>query len=286
MFNKITIVGMGVIGGSVGMACRHRKLAKKVVAVVRRISAIDEVHDHGAADEVALDIQKGVAFADLVVMATPVESIPALARKARAAFSRYCVVTDVGSVKGSIVSRMERLLKTTCHFVGAHPMAGSERSGITVACPALFEGATCIITPTKNSSPTAIRKVKRFWERLGCRLVSLTPRQHDLAIALISHLPHVAASCLVNVLTRASENPLSTVQLAGGGFRDTTRIAAGSPELWAGICIENRDAILRSLRRFAKEVSEFTDLLEKEDRQGLRDFLRRAKELKDASELE
>jgi len=283
MFNNITIVGMGLIGGSVGMACRRKRLAKNVVAVVRRTSAIDEVHDHEAADEVSLDILKGVASADLVVMATPVESIPALAKKARPALSGRCVVTDVGSVKRSIVSRMERLLKSTCHFVGAHPMAGSERSGIMVASPTLFEGATCIITPTKNSNPTAVRKVRKFWEAIGCSVVSLSPRQHDLSIALVSHLPHVAASCLVNALIRGSRDALSTVKLAGGGFRDTTRIAAGSPDLWAGICIENRDAILCSLKGFAEEVSEFADLLEKKDRDGLRAFLQRAKELRDKS---
>ncbi len=283
MFNTITIVGMGLIGGSLGMACRRKGLAKKVVAVVRRPSAIEEVHNHDAADEVFLDISEGVASADLVVMATPVDSIPGLARRARGALRRRCIVTDAASVKRSLVSRMERLLKSTCHYVGAHPMAGSEKSGIAIASPTLFDGAACIVTPTKNSSPTAVRKVRTFWEALGCRVVYLNPRQHDLSIALVSHLPHVAASCLINVLARSSPDPLSTVKLAGKGFKDTTRIAAASPNLWAGICIENRDAVLRSLENFREEISEFANLLQNKDREGLQAFFQRAKDLKDSS---
>ena len=259
------------------------RIARRVVGIVRRVSAIDEVLSHQAADEVTLDIVQGVASADLVVMATPVESMPHLARKARPALCRRCVVTDVGSVKGSIVSRMETLLRSTCHFVGAHPMAGSEKSGIFIASPTLFDGATCIITPTRKTSPTAARKVRKLWKELGCRVVTLSPRQHDLNIALVSHLPHVVASCVVNALAHGSRDALSTIKLAGQGFKDTTRIAAGSPDLWAGICMENRDAILRSLKSFGEELSEFTELLQHEDRDGLQGFFRKAKELKDRS---
>ncbi|NQT84796.1 prephenate dehydrogenase/arogenate dehydrogenase family protein [bacterium] len=283
MFDKITIVGMGLLGGSLGMGCRQKRLARKVVGVVRRTSAVEEVLKHNAADEVTLDICEGVASADLVVMAIPMESIPVLARQARAALSRRCIVTDVGSVKGSLVLRMERLLKSTCHYVGGHPMAGSEKSGIAIASPTLFEGSTCILTPTKNSSPTAVRKVRRLWEALGCRVVHLTPRQHDISIALVSHLPHVAASSLVNVLAGSSRDPLSTVKLAGKGFKDTTRIAAASPKLWAGICIENRDAVLRSLEVLREKTSEFAELLKGKDREGLEAFFQKAKDLKDRS---
>jgi prephenate dehydrogenase len=283
MFNKITIVGMGLIGGSVGMACRQKGLAEKVVGVVRRTSAIQEVLDHAAADEVSLDIGEGAASADLLVMATPVEAMPVLARQARSALKRSCIVTDVGSVKRSVVSRMERVLKSTCHYVGAHPMAGSEKSGIRIASPTLFEGATCIITATRNSSPTAVRKVRRFWEALGCGVVYLSPQQHDLSIALVSHLPHVAASSLVNVLARSSRDPLATMKLAGKGFKDTTRIAGASPKLWAGICLENRDALLRHLENYRQELSEFAALLENEDRGGLQGFFERARELKERS---
>lgn len=284
MFNKIAIVGMGLLGGSVGMACRQRHLARTVAAVVRRTSAVKEVFEHEAADEVTLNIAEGVASADLVVMSTPVESMSVLARQARGSLSRRCIVTDVGSVKYSLVRRMERLLNSTCHFVGAHPMAGSEKSGIATATAALFEGAICILTPTRKSRPTTVQKVQRFWEALGCRVVRLSPRRHDMSIALISHLPHIAASCLVNAIARGSRHPLSTMSLAGKGFRDTTRIAAGSPSLWAGICMENRDAVLGSLASLDQELSEFTELLKSKDREGLLAFFEKAKELKDHSQ--
>ncbi len=272
-----------MIGGSLGIGCRQRGLARRVVGVVRRTSALEEVREHGAADEVTLNLCEGVADADVVVMATPVESIPVLARQARSSLRPRCIVTDVGSVKGNIVTRMERLLRSTCHFVGAHPMAGSEKSGISIASATLFEGAACIVTPTRNSNSAAVEKVRKLWEALGCRVVYLTPRQHDLSIALVSHLPHVAAACLVNALARSSDDPISTIGLAGQGFKDTTRIAAAPPDLWSGICMENRDAILRSLKGFAAEVSRFVELLEKKDREGIKAFLRRAKELKDRS---
>lgn len=265
------------------MGCRQRGLAEKVVGVVRRTSAVEEVLSRRAADEVSLDVSEGVSAADLVVIATPVETILGLTRQARDSLSRRCIVTDVGSVKGSVVSRMERLLRRRCHYVGGHPMAGSEKSGIGIASPTLFDGATCILTPTKNSSPTALRKVKNFWEALGCHVVYLDPRQHDLSIALVSHLPHAATSCLVNAIARGSRDPLATLRLAGQGFKDTTRIAGASPDLWAGICIENRVAILRSLKCFSEQVSEFAALVENGDREGLRAFLQKAKELKDRS---
>jgi prephenate dehydrogenase len=207
-----------------------------------------------------------------------------MTRKARKSLSRRCIVTDVGSVKGQLVSRMERLLKSVCPFVGSHPMAGSEKSGIAVASPTLFDGVPCIITPTKHSNPAAVRKVKRFWQSLGCRVVSLTPRQHDLSIALVSHLPHAAAACLVNTLADASRDPRPALGLAGSGFRDTTRIAAGSPELWVQICMANRDALLRSLSRFAGNVAEFAALLQNKDRKGLHAFLEKAKQLKDTAD--
>ncbi len=269
-----------MIGGSVGMGCRQRGLARKIIAVVRRAAAVDEVLSRNAADEVFLDISEGVSSADLVVMAAPVESIPVLAKQARDFLKHRCIVTDVGSVKRSIVARMERLLKSRCHFVGAHPMAGSEKSGIAIASPSLFEGATCIVTPTRNSNRGAVQKVRRLWEALGCRVVYLDPRHHDVSVALVSHLPHVAAACIVNALARSSHDPSSTMSLAGQGFKDTTRIASGSPELWAGICMENRNAILRSLKSFGSEIAAFAELLEKKDREGLRAFLQKAKELK------
>ncbi len=265
------------------MACRRRRLARKVVGVVRRTSAIEEVLDRGAADEVFLDISEGVASADLVVMATPVDSIPFLTRKARSNLPSRCVVTDVGSVKNSLVRRMERLLKATCYFVGAHPMAGSEKSGIAIASPRLFENAPCIVTPTKNSNPTAVRKIRRFWEAIGCRVFSLSPRQHDIAVALVSHLPHVAAASLVNAIAEHSRDPIAIIELAGTGFKDTTRIAAGSPRLWGGICMENRDAILRSLDSLAKEISEFSDSLRNKDREALEGFFEKARAIKEAS---
>jgi 3-phosphoshikimate 1-carboxyvinyltransferase len=281
MFNKITIVGMGLIGGSIGMACVRHALAREVMAVVRRDEARAEVLEHEAAHDVTLDLQEGVSGAELVVLAAAVDAIPELAHQAAPALSARAIVTDVASVKAAIVARLEETLGGVCRFVGSHPMAGGERAGIANATPDLFRDAVCLVTPTERTDREALETVTRFWRRLGCTVESLGPDEHDKVVALVSHLPHVVAAAVVNAIGGAG-NPATTIRCAGPSFRDVTRIASSPPEMWAQICMGSRDALLAAVQGFREEADGFARCLEAGDADGLRAFFAEAKELKDS----
>ncbi len=272
---------MGLIGGSIGMACVRHALAREVMAVVRREEARAEVREREAAHDVTLDLQEGVAGAELVVLCASVEAIPELAHQAAPALSARAIVTDVASVKASIVSRLEQTLSGVCRFVGSHPMAGGERAGIAHATLDLFRNAVCLVTPTEHTDPEAFETVTQFWRRLGCTVESLGPHEHDKAVALVSHLPHMAAAAVMNAIGRSSD-PVAAMRCAGPSFRDVTRIAASPPEMWTQICMGNRDALLSVVRGFGEEAGRFAECLEAGDAEGLHAFFAKAKRLKEA----
>ncbi len=282
MFSKITIVGMGLIGGSIGMACVRHALAREVMAVVRRESAMAEVREREAAHDVTLDLQEGVAGAELVVLAASVEAIPELAHQAAPALSAQAIVTDVASVKADIVRRLEETLGGVCRFVGSHPMAGGEQAGIAHAEPDLFRHAVCLVTPTEHTDADALEKVTQFWRRLGCTVHALGPGEHDEAVALVSHLPHVAAAAVVNAIGRTAD-PETAMRCAGPSFRDVTRVAASSPEMWTEICMGNRDALLAAAGDLRDEAGRFVECLEACDAEGLRSFFAEARRLKESN---
>ena len=272
---------MGLIGGSIGMACVRRALAREVMAVVRRESARDEVREREAAHDVTLDLQEGVAGAELVVLCASVEAIPELAHQAAPALSAGAIVTDVASVKLEIVTRLEETLGGVCRFVGSHPMAGGERASIAHAAPDLFRRAVCLVTPTERTDPEALEVVTQFWQRLGCTVECLGPREHDEAVALVSHLPHMVAAGVMNVIGRGPD-PSAVMRCAGPSLRDVTRIAASSPEMWTQICMGNRDAVLAAVRALGEEAGRFATCLEAGDAEGLQAFFAEAKALKEA----
>jgi 3-phosphoshikimate 1-carboxyvinyltransferase len=279
MFNKIAIVGMGLIGGSIGMACVRHALAREVMAVVRREEARGEVRGRDAAHDVTLDLEEGVAGAELVIFAAAIDAVPRLAHQAAPAISAEAIVTDVSSVKAGIVRRLEETFDGVCRFVGSHPMAGGEYGGIAYASPDLFRNAVCLVTPTERTDPAALETVTRFWQRLGCTVRSISPEAHDEAVGLVSHLPHVAVAALMNAIGRAGD-PRAAVACGGPSFRDVTRIAASPPEMWTQICLHNRDALRDVVRRFRDEAERFTQALEAGDADALRAFFSEARRLK------
>jgi prephenate dehydrogenase len=214
--------------------------------------------------------------ADLCVLCTPIGIMESLARRIAAALSSETTVTDVGSVKAGVVSRLERVLGQ--RFVGSHPMAGSEQSGFGGARPDLFGGAVCIVTPTLASAPESLAAVRELWQGVGCRLVELSPEKHDECIARVSHLPHAVASALVNAISLGVPDAGA---LAGGGYRDATRIAAGPSAMWREILLENREGVLAGLNDFSKTISDMKDLIVARDSAGLELFLQRAKEIRE-----
>ncbi len=276
IFNRATIIGVGLLGGSLGLALREGKLAGRIVGVGHRQASIDLALRMGAIDEGTLDPVAGVEGADLVVLATAITLITEIGRKVAPALRKGALVTDVGSTKSDIVRELESAMPAGVHFIGAHPIAGSEKRGVDAATAGLFRGATCVVTPTKRSDPAAARRLAEFWTSVGARVVTLSPEDHDAILARTSHLPHVVAAALAAGLES------SDAAFAGTGFRDTTRIASGDVGIWCDIVLTNRDAILSSLDSFSGRLEEFRKAVESNDREKLAKLLSDAKSRRDA----
>ena len=275
-FEQITIVGVGLIGGSVGLAAKSRGVAGRVVGVGRDRANLETAAGLGLIDGFTTDLADGVRDSSLVVFCTPVDRIADQALAVSAGCRPGAILTDAGSTKGLIVRRLDRELPAGVRFVGSHPLAGSEKTGPTHARADLFEDRVTVVTPTVATDPEACDAVKSFWAALGCRVVSMTPEDHDDALAITSHLPHVAAAALARV------TPVDLLGLTAGGFRDTTRIAGGDPGLWAAIFQSNRDAVLGAVVQFTARLAEFRRLLEAGDPAGLARWLSEAKQVRDA----
>jgi prephenate dehydrogenase len=247
-FGTVAILGPGLIGGSLARALAERGLADRLTIYARSARALDEVRAAGVAAELTDRPGEAVRDADVVLLCVPIEAMAGLVREFRDALKPTALVTDVGSVKGSVDREIAPLLRDRALWIGSHPMAGSEQAGFTAARADLFEGAAVILTPTEQTPKEAERRAEQFWSALGGRIVRLSPQAHDDAVAQISHAPHVAAAVL------AASVPAEALELAGGGFRDSTRIAAGSPELWSEILSANGPAVAHHLRRLIRDL--------------------------------
>jgi cyclohexadieny/prephenate dehydrogenase len=247
--STVAIVGVGLIGGSIGMALRERKLAQRVIGVGRRQESLRAARRVGAVDHTTIGIEKGVAEAELVIVCTPVGRIVEDVRNAAMHCPEGTLITDAGSTKQSIVAALDEGLPRGCRYLGSHPLAGNEKAGATFAKADLFENRIAILTPTKNTRAEDFDLLEGFWQALGSVVVQLSPDEHDRALALTSHLPHLVAAALVSAV------PEKYFRLAGPGMHDTTRIAAGDAELWAQIFELNRDNVLSTLTQFSANLS-------------------------------
>jgi prephenate dehydrogenase len=277
-WKKISLVGVGLLGGSLGLALRKRRLAKSVVGFVRRSASMPECEGLGAVHLATQDLLRAVEGAELVVLCTPIAQMRDLVKQMLPALKRGAIVTDVGSVKGSVVRDLESLLaKAGAHFVGSHPMAGAERMGVAASRADLFAGAVCVVTPTRKSNPAAVRKVEQLWTSVGARLLTLTPRAHDDLVSRSSHLPHVVAAQLANLILSPG-HPKEQGMLCANGFRDTTRIASSSPEMWRDIALANRQNLSRALDAFTDGLEDFRKALERGDAGAVAKFFEQARE--------
>ncbi len=263
-FDTVAIVGVGLIGGSIGMAIRKRRLARRVVGVGRQISSLNKARRLGAVDCGTTKLSQGVADAELVFFCTPVDRIVEQAQEAAVHCSPRTVLTDSGSTKARIVSRLERGLPDGVSFIGSHPLAGSERSGVQEARADLFDGRVCVVTQTARTPPAPLHRIEKFWQSLGSRVIRMFPEDHDRALAYTSHLPHLAAAALSVVL------PEKYYEVVASGFRDTTRIAASDPDLWTAIFLENKGPLLDALVDYESVLKEFRIALERAGKQRLR----------------
>ncbi|MBI1903947.1 MAG: prephenate dehydrogenase [Planctomycetia bacterium] len=276
----VAIIGVGLIGGSIGLALRRRQLAGRVVGIGRSRDSLETARRIGAVDEITTDVAKGVAGADLVVVCTPVGRIVEHVRLAAEHCREGALITDAGSTKAQIVRGLRRFSQKNpprgVRFVGSHPLAGSERSGPAEAQADLFVDHVVVVTPLRSTPAGDIAEVREFWESLGARTVTMSPSQHDRALAATSHVPHLVAAAL------SASVPEAYRELAAGGLRDTTRIAAGDPELWRQIFSTNRRDVLRSLQRFQKTLRTFQQALRSDQDGRLAKLLAKGKKHRDA----
>jgi prephenate dehydrogenase len=279
MIRQLTIVGLGLLGGSVAKAVRARGIAERIVAVGRRAGGLEAGRRDGVVDVVTTDLQSGVRHADFILLAAPVAAIEAMLPEVWQSARAEPTVTDVGSAKAAIVRTAERLAtERPLAFVGSHPMAGSEQSGYAVARADLFDGATVIITPTERTEAPAVKRVTQFWERLGARVTPVEPDAHDRVVAAISHLPHLVADALVGSVTRLDP---AALELVGRGFRDSTRIAASDPRVWREIFVTNRAALAEALAAFRSVLSSLEAMIAGDEGDALERKLAEIKALRE-----
>ncbi len=270
LFKQITIIGVGLIGGSLGMAIKKYRLAKEVFGLSHRHTSLVYALKHHAIDRAFHDVRKAVVDADLVIMATPVNTIITLLPTIGRCVKRGCIVTDVGSTKIAIVECAEKNFNTA-FFVGSHPMAGSEKKGVAFATPDLFANSLCLMTPNERTNKSAEEKLKTFWSRLGTQVKTLNPTDHDRILGYTSHLPHLIAYGLMNVI------PDDYLPYAGQGLKDTTRIAASSPNMWNDICMTNSHNVVGALDSLIKNMAYLRKLIVAKDDSNLTEVFKKSK---------
>ncbi len=270
-FGTAVIIGVGLIGGSIGLGLRARRIASHVIGVGRNAATLGEAARIGAIDRGSIDLEAAVSGADLVVVCTPVNRIAADVVRAAEAAAPGVLITDVGSSKRQIVEAVERNSRAAAAFVGAHPLAGSERRGPANARADLFEDRVCIITPTPRTPLDRTRETLALWTSLGCRVVEMSPVEHDEILAYTSHLPHAVAAAL------AASVPGEWLPLAAGAYRDGTRVAAADTELWAAIFRENRGPMLKALGTLQNCLDSFKYALMTDDEAAIRSWWEQAR---------
>ena len=276
-WKKVALIGVGLLGGSLGLALKQRRKAAVVAGFVRRRASIRECKRMRAVDYATLDLLEAVRGADLIILCTPIAQMRSLAERLIPVLEQGAIITDVGSVKGPVVRDVEALAtRAGAHFVGSHPMAGAEKMGVTAARADLFQDAVCVVTPTARTPRHALRKIEALWKSLGSRVLRLSPEVHDQLVSKSSHLPHVVATVLAyNVLSPTERKEQR--QLCANGFRDATRIASGSPEMWRDIALANRKNLAAAVGSFIKQLERMHESLRAGDQKAVAKFFEEAK---------
>jgi prephenate dehydrogenase len=279
-WEQAAIVGVGLIGGSIGLALRRAGVARRIVGVGRSAANLQRAIACGAIDQLVLESAGELPEVDLVIVCTPVDHVAKHVAWWANSAAQGALVTEAGSTKARIVSEVDQQLHghnpRQARFIGSHPLAGSEKTGVEHARENLFDGRVVVITPTDRTSPSAIEEVQEFWKSLGAGVIPMTPAAHDEAVAATSHLPHVVASAL------AAVTPPELLKLAAGGWLDTTRIAAGDVSLWQQILLENRGPVLAALAKLENELHSWRRALEQRDAAAIESLLQQGKTIRDA----
>lgn len=264
--NQITIIGLGLIGGSLGLALKAKDKNLRIIGVARKLHQIEKAKTMGAIDQGFLDLTQGVIDSDFIVIATPISSIKDIVLKIVPFLRSSCVITDVGSTKNEVVTSLSLLPRKEINFVGSHPIAGSHLSGIEAAKKNLFQYNPCIITPLPSTCPEALAKVKKFWEFIEAKVIILTPLEHDEVISSISHLPHILSSVLINIIITLQKKFPYIPEIIAQSFKDMTRIAASNPYMWSDIILSNREMLLKSLSLLRDKISHWEKLIKEQEK--------------------
>ena len=280
MIHHLTIIGVGLIGGSLAKALRFENAVGHITGFGRTESSLQRAQALGVIDSWSLDLGTAVEQAEVVVIASPVNAISSTFQKLKSCLGDNAIVTDAGSVKGPIVdAAVSGLGDKIVNFVPGHPIAGKEQSGVDAASATLFKGHRTILTPIANTGTEAISTVKDMWETIGAEVVFMEPSVHDELLALTSHLPHALAFILVDLLSRQT-NPEDSFDLSAGGFYDITRIASGDPVMWRDIFLSNQQAVLQRLTEFSTAIANLAELINDCDSHGLEQMFKHSNEVR------
>lgn len=281
-FKTAAIIGVGLIGGSLALVLRRKGLAGRIIGIGRGLSNLEAAKRLGVVDSYTQDIAEGVRDADLVFIAVPVLQIADVVRKAAAFLKKGSIVTDGGSVKKAVIDAVEPLMPDGVHFVPGHPIAGTENSGAEAAFAELYRDRKCILTPTGKTDTGALEIIRSMWEEAGSDVIIMDASLHDSILAAVSHLPHMIAYSLVNTVADIEASGVDALSYPAGGFRDFTRIASSSPEMWAEICSMNRRQIVEMIGRFQARLEGLKKHIMEDDLKALKDDFERAKKIRDS----
>jgi len=281
LFEKLCLIGLGLIGSSIARAARAKNAVRKIAAYDASPRVLERVRELGIADDAGGDLTSALAGADLVILCVPVGSIGAVARTCAPYLERGAILSDVGSVKGSVVAQVAPHVPAGVHFVPAHPLAGTEYSGPDSGFSTLFENRWCLLTPLPDTDAGMVEATAEFWKRLGAKVEATTPEHHDLALAVTSHLPHLIAFNIVGTAAHLETVTQSEViKFSASGFRDFTRIAASDPTMWRDVFLHNKGAVLDMLGRFNADLQSLQRMIEDGDGQGLFDLFSRTRAIR------
>jgi len=281
MFNRVAIIGVGLIGGSMARAMKKHGLCREIVGYTRRETDVKKAVSLGVIDSYESTVQAAVKNADLVIIAVPMGAFESMFRQMLGGLNPDTIITDVGSAKTSVIEMAAQVFsELPPGLVPAHPIAGTEKSGVEASFDSLFENRCTIVTPTEKSSGHALRAVTELWQAIGAEVVQMTPEHHDTVLAATSHLPHVLAFSLVDTLSQLQEHS-EIFRFAAGGFRDFTRIASSDPTMWRDICLHNKDAILGVLKQYEQQIKQLEAAIAEQDGIEIEKIFTRAKSARD-----
>jgi len=275
---QVTLIGVGLIGGSIGLALKQLPDPPKVIGLGRRQSSLDAALARGAVDQVSTSLTEAIAGSDLIVVCTPVNRIIEYIKEiSKIQLPADCLISDAGSTKQAIVDAAEMYLSDPGIFVAAHPLAGSEKSGVDHAQVDLFKNSRCLITPSERNNAQQLSKVQDFWKSIGCKVLNMSPERHDRLLALTSHLPHLLAPALINLASVSGHEEDELIEIFAGSFKDMTRVAGSDPDMWLDIFFTNKENILGTIDKYELMLDQLKNALKNDDTELLKETLSAAR---------